>query len=73
MPEVQNFNSSPVFVQAVIDVERRMEKPPDVRMSFYGRTDVREGLQELDVIEKIIGKLLGCFGMLLPRPLEKFF
>jgi hypothetical protein len=42
-------------------------------MTFYVCTDARKGLQELDVIEKIIGKLPGCFGMLLPRPLENIF
>ena len=73
VPEVENFNGSPVLVEAVIDVERRVEKPPDVRMPFYWRADVRKGLQELEVVEKIIGKLLGCFGMLFPRPLEDFF
>jgi hypothetical protein len=34
---------------------------------------MRKGLQQFDVVKKIIGKLLGCFGMLFPRPLENFF
>jgi hypothetical protein len=42
-------------------------------MSFYGGSDVRKGLQQVDVAEQIIGKLFGCFGMLLPRPLENLF
>ena len=70
---MQNFNSAPVLVQAVVDVERRVEKPPELRMSFYGTADVGKGLKQFDGIEKIVGKLLGCFGMLLPRPLEDFF
>jgi hypothetical protein len=70
MPEMQNFNCSPVLVHAVVDVERRMKKPPELRMSFYGSADVRKGVKQFDVVEKIIGKLLGCFGMLLTRPLE---
>ena len=70
---MQNFNRSPVLVEAVVDVERGMEKPPDLRMSFYGSADVRKGLKQFNVVEKIIGKLLGCFGMLFPRPLENFF
>ena len=70
---MQNFNGCPVLIQTVVDVKRRMEKPPDVRMSFYGGADVREGLKQSQVVEKIIRKVLGCFGMLLPRPLEKFF
>ena len=70
---MQNFNCSPVFVQTVVDVQRRMEKPPDLRMSSYERADVREGLKQFDMVEKIIGELLSCFGMLLPRPIENLF
>ena len=70
---MQNFNGSPVLVQAVVDVKRRMEKPPDVRMSFYRSAHVRKGLKQFKVVEEIIRKLLGGFGMLLPRPLENFF
>ena len=70
---MQNFNGFPVLVEAVVDVERGMEKPPDLRMSFYGSADVRKGLKQFNVVEKIIGKLFGCFGMFLPRPLENFF
>ena len=73
MPEVQNFNGSPVLVQTVVDVERGMKKPPEPWMSFYGSADVRKGLKQVDVVEKIVGKLFGCFGMLIPRPLENLF
>ena len=69
---MQNFNRSPLFVQTVIDVKGRMEKAPDVRMPFYGSADLGESLKQFDVVEKIIGKLLGSFGMLLPRPFEDF-
>jgi hypothetical protein len=72
MPEMQNLDGFPVPDQTVVDVERRMEKP-DARMSLYGSADVRKGLKQFEVVEKIIRKLLGCFGMLLPRPLENFF
>lgn len=70
---MQNFNCSSVLVQAIVNVERRVEKPPEPRMSFYGSADVRKGLKQFDVLEKFIGKLLGCYGMLIPRPLENFF
>ena len=73
VPEMQNFNRSPILVQTVVDVKRRMEKPPELRVSFYGSADVREGLKQFEVVEKIIRKLPGRFGMLLPRPLENFF
>jgi len=50
-----------------------MEKPPELRISLYRSADVREGLKQFDVVEQVIRELLGCFGMLLPRPLENFF
>ena len=67
---MQNFNCSPILVHTVVDVERGMEKPPELRMSFYGSADVRKGVKQFDVVEQIIGKLLGCFGM-LPRDHSK--
>lgn len=63
---MQNFNRSPILFQTVVNVERRMEKPPYVGMSLYGSPDLREGVKQFEVVEKLIGKLLGCFGMLLP-------
>ena len=72
VPEVEDFNGSPLLVQPVVDVERRMSKPPEPRMSFYASADVRKGLKRLNMVEEIIGKLLGCFGMILLRPLEDF-
>ena len=63
---MENLNYSSVFVQAVIDIERRMEKPPDPRVSNYRRAHIREGLQKFDVGEKIIDKLGRRLRMLLP-------
>ena len=51
MPEMQNFNCSAVLVQPVVDVERRVEKPSELRMFFYGSADVRKGLKQFDAIE----------------------
>jgi len=50
-----------------------MEKPPDARISLYRSANARKVLKQFKVVEKIIRKLLGGFGMLLPRPLENFF
>ena len=54
MPEMQNFNCSPILVQSVVDVKGRMEEPPKLRMSLYRSADVREGLKQFEVVEKII-------------------
>ena len=52
---------------------RRVEKPPELRVSLYGSADVRKGLKQFDVVEKVIRELLRCLGILLPRPLENLF
>jgi len=69
---MQDFNPFPVLVETIVDVKRGMEKTSDLRMSFYGRADVRKGLKQLEVIEEVIGKLLSCFGMPLRRPRKDF-
>ena len=73
VPEVQNFNCSAPLVQTIVDVQWGVEKPTNVRMSLDGSADVRKGLQKIDVVEKIAGELLSCFGMQIPRSLEDFF
>jgi hypothetical protein len=73
MPEMQNFNRSPLLVQSIVDIKWRVEKPPDLRVASYGSTDVGESLKQSEVVEKVVRKFLGCIGMLLPRPLENFF
>jgi len=70
---MQNLNGAPVLVQTVVDVERRMEKTPELRMSFNWSTDEGKRSKRLDMVEKIIRKSLGRFGMPLPRPLENLF
>jgi hypothetical protein len=70
---MQNLNGSTVRVQTVVDVKGGMEEPPDARISLYRSANVRKGLKQIEVVEKIIRELLGGFGMLLPRPLENFF
>ena len=50
-----------------------MEKASELRVFFYESADVRQDSQQFEVVEKIISKLLSCFGVFLPGPLEKFF
>jgi len=66
MPEVQDLDGSPVFVQPVIDVERRVKQPPHSGVLVYGCAKVREGGQQIDVGEEITGKLFGRFRVLFP-------
>jgi hypothetical protein len=66
VPEVQNLDCSSLLVHAIVDVEGRMEKPPDVRVSLYRSADVWKGMKQFDVAEKIIGELIGRIGMIIP-------
>jgi hypothetical protein len=47
-----------------------MQRLSDIGVPLYGGADVREGLKQLDVIEKIPRKLLGGLGVLFPRPIQ---
>jgi hypothetical protein len=47
-----------------------MQKLSDVGVPSYGWADVREGLKQVEVIEKILRKLLSGFGVLFPRPIQ---
>ena len=60
---MQNFDGSSVLIQSVVHVKRRAEGALD------GRTFERKLLQQVDVVEEIVRKLLGSFRM----PLEDFF
>jgi len=69
---MEDFNCSSAIIHAVVHVQRGVEKPPELRMSLYWCPDVRMSAKQFDVVEKIISKLFGCFGVVLPRPIEDF-
>jgi hypothetical protein len=70
VPEMKDFDAAPVLVHLIVDVQRGMEKPPDLKVPFYRATDVRKGFKKIEVIEKIVGKPLSRFGVLILRPTE---
>jgi len=70
---MENLDGSPVLIEAVVNKERGMEKPPELMVSLDGSADVRTGLQQVDLVEQLIGELIACFGMLIPGPLENLF
>ncbi|HEV3197067.1 MAG TPA: hypothetical protein VGZ73_04145 [Bryobacteraceae bacterium] len=63
---MKDLNAASAFIHAIVDVQRGVKKPPDERMPFYGTSQVRKGLQKIEVVEEIVGKLLSLFWVLLP-------
>lgn len=51
MPEMQNFDGSPLLVNTVINVQRGVKKLPDASMSIYASADVGKVLQQFEVVE----------------------
>jgi hypothetical protein len=73
MPEMQNLDTSTIFIDAIVDVERRVQNPSDLRMFLQSSAQVREGFEQRHMVKKFIRELFGGFGMLLSRPLKYGF
>jgi hypothetical protein len=73
MPEMKDLNAAAIRVDTVVDVQRGMEQPPDVRMPFNHSSEIRKDLQRIEVVEKCVSELFGRAWMLLPRPIEYLF
>jgi len=71
MPRVQNLDGFPPLVDAIIHINRRVQKPPDIWLALDSDTNLRKGSKKIDVIEEVYGKLLSAARMLLPGPDEK--
>ena len=54
-------------MDAIVDHNRAMEELSNPRPSRYRRADVREGLQQIDVIEDRITEPFGIAGEVSPR------
>ena len=70
MPEVKNLNAASVRIHTVVDIQRRMEQPSDVRVPFNRSAEIRKDLQRIQVVEEYVRELFGRVWMLLPRPVE---
>jgi hypothetical protein len=73
MPEMQDFHFSLLKDNPVIDVERRVLKPPDTRVAAHGRAEIGEVLQQVNVVEKRVGETFGGPGMVLPGPTHDLY
>jgi len=50
-----------------------MLKASDARIAVHRRAEVREVLQEIDVIEQAVGKALSRPRLILPGPMHDLF
>ena len=73
MPEVKNFNAASIRMHTIVDIQRRMEQPSDVRVPFNRSAEIRKDLQRIQVVEEYVRELFGRVWMLLPRPVEYIF
>jgi len=73
VPEVQDFDKLPRFIDPVVDEEWRVNKPPDATVPFYARAKTRGRRQKIDVVEKALRKRFGGSGVMLPRPIQNGF
>ena len=65
---MENFDHALFFVNAVIDLQRRVEKPPNRSKTFHRRAEVRKIFEKINVVEERVGKLLARARVFLPRP-----
>jgi len=68
MPDIKDLNDCLLFINPVVDLKRRMGKPPDSGKAFHPRAEVGKDLQQINVIEQGFAKSLAGFWMFFPRP-----
>ena len=73
MPEVKNLYIAALGIHAIVDIQRRMEKPPDAWMPFHRSANIGKDLQGIEVIEKSVSELLRVAWMLPARPIKDLF
>ena len=70
---MKNLNAAAIRIDPIVDVQRGMEQPPDIRMPFNQSAEIGKDLQRIEVVEKGVGELLGRYGVTLARPLKYLF
>jgi len=73
VPEMENLDPSSFGKNSIVHVYRRMLKVPYARVSAHGCAQIREFFQQIDVIEKPVGKTLGRPWMIPPGPKHDLF
>ena len=65
---MKNFNHAFCLANAVVDLERSMEKPPNSGITPHRRAKVRKVFEKINVREKRAGELLARASVFLPGP-----
>jgi hypothetical protein len=73
MPQMENLDSSSFGKNSIVHVYRRMLKVPDAGVSAHRCAQIREVLQQINVIKKPIGKALRRQGVIPPGPTHDLF
>jgi hypothetical protein len=73
VPKVQNLDNLPLFVNPVIDQNRRMNKLSNPMPPFHRRSDVREFREKIDVIQQSVAEPFRGIRKVGPRVGENFF
>jgi hypothetical protein len=63
VPEMKNFHRPTLFVEAIVNANRTMEKLPHICRSPYWRSDAGKGSQQAHVVEKGSSKASGRAGV----------
>lgn len=72
MPEMENFDLALLFIDLVVDLQRRVQEQPNSGVSLHSRSQEREIFEKINVIEQRIGEPLAGFRVFLPRPSHDF-
>jgi hypothetical protein len=70
MPEVQDFDDLPLFVDPIVDQDRRVHQLADVGAAGNWASDVRITSQQFQVIENCSSKMLGGSRKVSPGVLD---
>ena len=60
MPEMQDLHNVGVFLNLVVDENRRMDKLANTWAAGHWAANIREGSQNIEVVEEGVAKAFGC-------------
>jgi hypothetical protein len=73
MPEMQNLDSFPCFIDPVIHIQGRMLQPSYVRVPSNRGAHIREGGEQFQVAKEVCGEPICVARVLFSGPIENYF
>lgn len=67
---MQNLHATPIRIDSIVDIQRGMKQPSDVRVPLDRSADIWKDLKGINMVEKRVGELLSRVRMSLARPIE---